>query len=392
MTEGAGTVIGVAGRPWRATVTGWGAVLPHDGGAPLDWAVAADDGWHVPREERGVRQHLVRDMPVVETAMWVSGGDAIHRAYAVADGGGLTVVEVENRSPRPFAVAFTRRDVLTARPIPAVPVVGLDLPAGSWVAPVGHRARIRVALRHRSGAAASLPERLPSADQVARGWEQQVSIGARFEQPGTGIVPVAALRARVLLDGPGDPAHDRVSFLLAVRELAELSALPDISPAAVSTVVEHVARGAHRAPVVDWTVEAAVEAGAHVLAAMGERRAAGDARRVWLALAPCGERTEPPAGATALAWLRRAFATPSRDGSVDLLARPLPPPWRGGNVEAHGLRLLGGTVSLAVRWHGTNPALLWETDGLERLTCSGLDPGWSTTQARGEALLSPTER
>jgi hypothetical protein len=203
---------------------------------------------------------------------------------------------------------------------------------------------------------------------------------------------VAALRARLLLDGPGDPAHDPVSFLLAVRELAELAALPDISPAAVRTVVEHVARGAHRAPVVDWTVEAAVETATHVLAAMGERRAAGDARRVWLALAPCGERTEPTAGATALAWLRRAFATPGRDGSVDLLARPLPRSWRGGNVEAHGLRLLDGTVSLAVRWHGTNPALLWETDGLERLTCSGLDPGWSTTQARGEALLSPTER
>jgi hypothetical protein len=52
-------------------------------------------------------------------------------------------------------------------------------------------------------------------------------------------------------------------------------------------------------------------------------------------------------------------------------------------------------VSYAVRWHGDRVALLWEvaphddvTDPL-RLTAPGLDPGWSTTDLRGEALIGP---
>ena len=55
---------------------------------------------------------------------------------------------------------------------------------------------------------------------------------------------------------------------------------------------------------------------------------------------------------------------------------------------AHGL------VSYAVRWHGDRVALLWEVEpneghGPVRLTAPGLEPGWSTTERRGEALLGP---
>jgi hypothetical protein len=46
-----------------------------------------------------------------------------------------------------------------------------------------------------------------------------------------------------------------------------------------------------------------------------------------------------------------------------------------------------------VRWHGDRPALLWELqphDGRPvRLRASRLDPGWSTAQPEGEALLAP---
>ncbi len=41
---------------------------------------------------------------MVETKLRVPGGDAVHRVWAVADHGGLTVIEVENDSPMPIAV------------------------------------------------------------------------------------------------------------------------------------------------------------------------------------------------------------------------------------------------------------------------------------------------
>jgi hypothetical protein len=47
-----------------------------------------------------------------------------------------------------------------------------------------------------------------------------------------------------------------------------------------------------------------------------------------------------------------------------------------------------GPVSYAVRWHGTRPALLWDApDGVE-LRAPGLDPSWSSSVPRGEALLA----
>ena len=77
-----------------------------------------------------MRQHLVDDTPVVETAMHVPGGDVVHRAYAVRDRGptgddaDLLVVEIENRSAVPVALA------LVVGPFdPYAPAPGAD-PAG----------------------------------------------------------------------------------------------------------------------------------------------------------------------------------------------------------------------------------------------------------------------
>ncbi len=74
---------------------------------------------------------------------------------------------------------------------------------------------------------------------------------------------------------------------------------------------------------------------------------------------------------------------------VDLLPR-FPAAWRGGGLDVHKAPTLGGLVSFAVRWHGARPALLWEvaSAGPVIVTCRGLDPGWSTAEARGEVLLA----
>ncbi|HZN14617.1 MAG TPA: hypothetical protein VFB78_10145 [Acidimicrobiales bacterium] len=102
------TAVGNIGSPWEGIVDPRGLVTPWFDGWSLDWWIGADDRWHVPSREASVRQRLVDATPVVESAMRVPGGDAIHRAYGVADGD-LLVVEIENASPAPFVAALAVR-------------------------------------------------------------------------------------------------------------------------------------------------------------------------------------------------------------------------------------------------------------------------------------------
>ena len=113
--------------------------MPWDGSAPLAWHVAADDRWHSPADEAAVRQQRLSGAPVFETRVRIPGGDAVQRVWSVADGGGRTLVEVTNESPLPIACAFTRRDLLTARPPADVPIEGIELPPSTIVLPIGHR-------------------------------------------------------------------------------------------------------------------------------------------------------------------------------------------------------------------------------------------------------------
>jgi hypothetical protein len=104
------TMVGNLDSPWEAIVDPKGLVTPWFDGWSLDWWVGAEDRWHLPSREAAVRQRLVDDAPVVETAMRVPGGDILHRAFAVRDGGEeFVVVEVENATPVPVALAFAVR-------------------------------------------------------------------------------------------------------------------------------------------------------------------------------------------------------------------------------------------------------------------------------------------
>ena len=119
------TTIGVLGTRWRADVTPGGTIRPWDATDALVWYVAADDRWHRPDDEPSTRQVLVEGTPVVETRVRIPGGDAIHRAYAAADDGGLTVVQVENASSFPIAVAFAGPPLLSMRPPTDPPIAGI---------------------------------------------------------------------------------------------------------------------------------------------------------------------------------------------------------------------------------------------------------------------------
>jgi hypothetical protein len=79
----------------------------------------------------------------------------------------------------------------------------------------------------------------------------------------------------------------------------------------------------------------------------------------------------------------------SEPASLDLLPW-WPDDWRRQNLEVIGLPTLHGRLSVALRWHGDRPALLWEVTpgGPLVITASGLDPSWRTEDRVGEALLA----
>lgn len=379
----AGTTIGVVGAPWRATVTAWGAVESWDGAPVLDWWVAADDRWYTPADEPTTRQRLIDGTPVVETTVRVPHGDAVQRVYAVADGGGCTVVEVENRSPLPFAVAFSRRDLLSARPPADMPVPGITLPEGAVVFPVGHRTTLRVGLPHDDRSAGARPDGLPTAEQVARGWFAQVDRNVRLVLPAFGE-DVVRERCTLLLEGVPTP-EDPTGFLLGLRELVRLGERPGPWVEEVSVSVEGIARGLrHRE--VPWEADAALGAAAEVLRRAGEDRGARDVVTVRRRLGPVEPAPgTPPAGVALLAWVEGLVV--QDDGDRADLVPGFPVDWLGQGVEAYRVPVGAAEVSFAVRWHGERPALLWECSGPLHLTCARLDPAWSSDATRGEALL-----
>ena len=105
------TAIGNVASRWEPIVDPRGLVTTWFDGWSLDWWIGADDRWYVPSREAPsrVRQQLVDATPVVETVMRIPGGEAVHRAYGIAGDDEFAIVEIENRSRLPFALALAVR-------------------------------------------------------------------------------------------------------------------------------------------------------------------------------------------------------------------------------------------------------------------------------------------
>jgi hypothetical protein len=134
------TTVGNLASPWSAIVDPRGLVTPVAGGWSLDWWIGAEDRWHLPSREAAVRQSLLDSVPLVETTMRIPGGDAVHRVYTLPAAassalGELVVVEVENRSPVPVAVAFAVRPY-NPEGLASVGNIDLEDP-GTGVSPTG---------------------------------------------------------------------------------------------------------------------------------------------------------------------------------------------------------------------------------------------------------------
>jgi hypothetical protein len=197
------------------------------------------------------------------------------------------------------------------------------------------------------------PRTVADADDVARGWSRQLDRGLRVELPSDALMArTRAARAEALLAGQARQPG-----------------------AAVFAALE------------DWGFDAET-------AVVWRRLGVRDRQAV-------RTRTEPGTWSDAekladdaefLVAVRRLLVDDGPKRPVDLLAC-WPTAWRGEPVAVHEAPIPGGTVSFAVRWHGPRAAFLWETTASDvMLRAPGLDPGWSTTETRGETLFEVPER
>jgi hypothetical protein len=254
--SGRSTTIGNLDSSFRAAIDPAGLVTLDGAAWSLDWWVGAEDRWHLPCREVAVRQSLLSSSPVVETRLRVPSGDAVHRAYAARDAAGdeVVVIEVENQSKVPFAVALAIRphdqsdvgrvdeiavtgasvhiDGRQAIVVPrspgrmalsdatadsasivlagdAVPVSAASvrcvegLAQGALLFPLAHTATLRVVLPAPGREAGAEPGALPSATQVASGWSTQSARGARIEVPDRRLRDAVLASTRHLLLSQG---------------------------------------------------------------------------------------------------------------------------------------------------------------------------------------------
>jgi hypothetical protein len=285
-------LLGTVGGAERAVVDPRGAVTPWPGAWSLDWWVGAEDRWHLPSRAAGVRQRLVGATPVVETVLRVPGGELVHRTWAVAAGrglpeGGAVVVELENASPVPVAVAVAIRPFNPLGPA-AVSAITLDgtvvsvdgrpaivLPkppsrvavgsgaldsvvptvagdaSSSWpeggardasgaasaafLFPLPHTATLRVLLplvparpavvRRRTEPAEDLdPAAAPDHGRVVAGWQAQTSRAPRLELPEPRLPEaVAAARCAALLHAAGEDVGSWPPHVVGGLDTAEVA-------------------------------------------------------------------------------------------------------------------------------------------------------------------------
>lgn len=384
------TLVGALGHQHRALVDERGGVAPTDAAWELRWWIGADDRWRVPAREASVRQTLIEAAPVVQTAMRVPAGDAVHRVFGVAGAGDPIIVEVENASPAPFVVAFVASGVSSAgldgstvildggpalvstrapsRWSCAVGSTEVEVLSGAArsgafppvrnrggrlevavLYPVPHRATVRVALPGRRAAPVGDVTATPDAGAVAHGWRAQVERGMTIELPDERFM-------------------DAIRAALAETLLAATGGRPD---AAALAALE------------DWGFDDEV-ATAWPRLSWRQRRVASHRSPAPVAWSDVvSARVE---GGPALLLAVRSLLAHEAGEAITILS-DLPEEWQGASIDVRGAPTRRGPLSFSVRWHGERAALLWESPGGVTLQAPSLDPAWSTSDPSGEALL-----
>ena len=313
------------------------------------------------------------------------------------------------------------------------------------VYPIAHTTGLRVSVA--LDGLVTAPGDVPDADAVGRGWQRQLGEATRLVLPDAELEHlITAQRCYLLSDpAPVSPAVDAAVALQLARfdhvvearrrldtvlldgtptEVVEAAAAyvrldPEVAPGLVEPAIVALGKIGRRRMVAEAGY---LEAVASIFEAAGRDDEAKTLREGAPRLA--SRTSQPMTATTTLSWQEmRATASsvgtwPSTAGHDPLQAAGLLAAvvsaliddtdparldllpgwielWRGQGVEIHGLAISAGQLSLALRWHGERPALLWEIEpnvagvrrGVPTLLCSSLDPSWQGSGWRGEALL-----
>ena len=202
--------------------------------------------------------------------------------------------------------------------------------------------------------------------------------------------PVDRFRAAEGLD-------DAVALLGEAGQPEAASAVTALARRVADGAVEPVETAADRLMAVARAARAPEPEVSEVLKALDAVFAAGTATSTWPG--PVGQPGlssrrigHDLAASAAVVHVVRSLLVAERPDGLALV--PLhPDSWYGGEIELHDAPTAWGRFSFAVRWHGTRPALLWDLEphpGVDevRLSAPALDPEWSSTERRGEALLA----
>jgi len=336
----------------------------------------------------------------VETKLAVPGGDVVHRAFAVADQGGALVYEFENRSPSAVVVAVPAAEASTTAASPGTMPQGADLGGDVRAFPLAHASTVRFAWaleRARWRRTRTLEmSALAATDAVVRGWVQACERASRVSTAG---VALTTARCTTLLASAREVdalLHDDAAR--GVLAIAERVRMGDSATTWIDVLADAVSRIARRPGDSPWSWRA-LSIAADVFTVAGEARAASDTVAAWQRCLDSGVQLVDVRQERATSELARAVAYSA--GAEDRIARPVSPlatqlfsdaliDVRGTNFEAHGVHAgPHHRLSLAVRWHGVNAALLWEVDGPPglQLTAPAVDATFRTSAAQGEALL-----
>jgi hypothetical protein len=281
--------------------------------------------------------------------------------------------------------------VITSRPVPNQPIPGIELPVGSIALPLAHRSTVRVALPFGDDTGPLDLTALPSAVQVSRGWLQAVEVASRLvcaDAPiATAFDELNAARSELLVCGIPNPNDDPLGALLGGIELVRLGENPYIWIDELVPLAERCLANAHDHP--RFMLAQAVAGLQFVLAKAGEPRAVRDVAKAWAKVKGAGSSGwSARTPAIVIANVEQSLLAVQPDNTGVLLPRGVPDEWKGINFEAHGLCGPNGVrVGFAVRWHGENAAVLWESTSPDVRLVSGVDATWSNAgTAGGEAL------
>lgn len=179
------TLVGTVGSPTATAVDPAGLVVGE--GWSLDWWIGGDDRWYVPAREAAVRQDLLADAPITETRARIPGGDAVHRAYGIRSPRGVgdewVVVEVENQTPVPLAVALVIRPLM-ADSVGSIGEITIEPVDGGSGRDVAHLVRV-------DGAAAVVLPRRPAAMAAGNRAEGDVVEVITTNEAGTDLLAAA---------------------------------------------------------------------------------------------------------------------------------------------------------------------------------------------------------